>query len=177
MSQRLITAGRSGSTLRQPHEVAVPSVRQDEHPARRPPDLGDSAGIRQKPNQGCVPLENVRFCPASEQLVDDRTPAVWTPILLGPMVAWSRPRAELAGEEIKLAEADVTPAAGVPAKTNSPAIRVKSDALMDSLRVRCQRSESAIRPNHAQLPDLVPAPVVSNDEAQIPPGMRHCSAS
>src|SRR5438128_3127103 len=163
--------------LGEAHEIAVAGVRQHEHPARRPTDLADSSGIRQEPSNGAIPLQNVRLRPTAKHLIDDRPHSVPTPILPGPIVAGGCPHGQFVGEEVELAQADISPAAGVPAKSYTSAIRVQSDALMDGPQVLGQRAEATIWLDHAQLPNLAPAPVVANEQAKICPRVGQGSVS
>src|SRR5450759_4110392 len=163
--------------LGQPDEVAVTGIGQQEHPTRRPPDLTASAGIRQQPSHGAVPLQDVWFRPTSKYLVDDRPHSVGIPILPGPKVTWSRPGNDFAGHEVELAEADIAPAAGVPAEADASAVRMQGDALMDGLQVLGQRAELTIGLDHAQLPGLVAASVVAHEQAKIGPRVRQGSVS
>src|SRR5207245_8929702 len=99
------------SALGEAHEIAVAGVRQHEHPARRPPDLADSAGIGQEPSNGAIPLQNVRLRPTAKHPVDDRPHSVATPILPGPIVAWGCPHGYFIGQECDLASAHISPGA------------------------------------------------------------------
>src|SRR5258707_10947523 len=121
--------------LGKPHEIAAAGIGQREHPACRPPDLAHPPGVRQEPGHSAVSLEDMWFRPTSKYLADDGPSSVGTPILPVPIIARSRPGDDFARHQVQLAQADIAPAAGVPAEADASAVRMQRDALMDGLRV------------------------------------------